>query len=368
MISTVATGTAPLNVSSTTVVNNLNSDLLDGQHGSYYAVAAEQNGINATQNTNIVNANTQLKAYTDGAIDSANTQLKSYVDGKSVYIGTSTVAFNRSSGSQSLTGVSIDGTANNISAYTINQNLGTSNSVSFDQVIATNNGNGTNFRIGDDAWIGDVNISNTFRVTGNQNAAEGYIIFGNGDTTALGRSNTGALTYGGNAILHASNYNSYALPLSGGTVTGKITATGSSVQLSTLLTNISEPVTVSANSASGTINLYVTTQSVLYYTSNAGGNFTLNITGSTNAFFPTLNSQLSTGQCITVVFLNTNGATAYYNSSVQVDGTTSGVTTKWQGGTTPSSGNASAIDAYTYTVIKTGNATFTVLASQTKFA
>lgn len=37
LISTIATGTAPISVSSSTVVANLNADLLDGQHGSYYA-------------------------------------------------------------------------------------------------------------------------------------------------------------------------------------------------------------------------------------------------------------------------------------------------------------------------------------------
>ena len=58
----------------------------------------------------------------------------------------------------------------------------------------------------------------------------------------------------------------------------------------------------------------------------------------------------------------------YYNSSVQVDGTTSGVTTKWQGGTAPTSGNASSVDTYNYVIIKTASATYTVLASQTKFA
>lgn len=35
--STIATGTAPLSVSSSTAVTNLNADLLDGQHGSFYA-------------------------------------------------------------------------------------------------------------------------------------------------------------------------------------------------------------------------------------------------------------------------------------------------------------------------------------------
>jgi hypothetical protein len=62
----------------------------------------------------------------------------------------------------------------------------------------------------------------------------------------------------------------------------------------------------------------------------------------------------------------TQGATAYYNNAVQVDG--SSVTPKWQGGTAPSAGNASSVDVYTYTIIKTGNAAFTVFASQIRFA
>jgi len=74
---------------------------------------------------------------------------------------------------------------------------------------------------------------------------------------------------------------------------------------------------------------------------------------------------MSTGQSVTAAFLVTQGATAYYNSTVQVDGTT--ITPKWQGGTAPSAGNASAIDTYVYTIIKTGSAAFTILASQTQF-
>jgi len=75
---------------------------------------------------------------------------------------------------------------------------------------------------------------------------------------------------------------------------------------------------------------------------------------------------MATGESITVAFLVTQGATPYYNNVVQVDG--SSVTPKWQGGTAPTSGNASSIDAYVYTIVKTGAATFTVFASQTKFA
>jgi hypothetical protein len=62
----------------------------------------------------------------------------------------------------------------------------------------------------------------------------------------------------------------------------------------------------------------------------------------------------------------TQGATAYYLNVYQVDGT--GVTPKWQGGSAPTEGNASGIDSYSFTIIKTADATFTVLASQTQFA
>jgi len=130
-----------------------------------------------------------------------------------------------------------------------------------------------------------------------------------------------------------------------------------------ILVGPEERTTISATAATGTINFDALTQGVLYYTSNASANFTLNVRGSSGA---TLNSILTTGDAITVVFLNTNGATAYYPTVYQVDG--SAVTPKWQGGTAPTAGNASSIDAYSLTIIKTASATFTVLASQTKFA
>jgi hypothetical protein len=65
------------------------------------------------------------------------------------------------------------------------------------QFISTNNGTGTNYKIGDDAWIGDINLANTARISGVQDSTQGYIVFGNSNGVALGRSGTGPLTYGG---------------------------------------------------------------------------------------------------------------------------------------------------------------------------
>ena len=149
------------------------------------------------------------------------------------------------------------------------------------------------------------------------------------------------------------------------TFTATQTFQGTSSVLGMVVNDVAEVATVSATAATGTINYDVTTQSVLYYTTNASANWTVNLRGSSGT---SLNTLMSTGQSITVAFLVTQGSTAYYNSSFQVDGTATGVTIKWQGGTAPTSGNASSIDVYTYTVIKTGSATYTVFASQTKFA
>ena len=126
---------------------------------------------------------------------------------------------------------------------------------------------------------------------------------------------------------------------------------------------LAEKATIAATAATGTINFDVITQAVLYFTTNASGNYTLNIRGDGSN---TLNSIMDTGESITVAHLVTQGGTAYYNNAVQIDG--SGVTPEWQGGSAPSAGNASSLDVYSYTIIKTGSATFTVLASQTQFA
>jgi len=126
-----------------------------------------------------------------------------------------------------------------------------------------------------------------------------------------------------------------------------------------------EVTNISATAATGTINVEVgSLGSVWYYTTNASANFTLNFRKSSSV---TLASLLSVGQSVTIVFLNTNGATAYYPSAIQIDG--SSVTPKWQGGAAPTSGNANSIDAYTFTILKTAaTPTYVVLANVVKFA
>jgi len=146
------------------------------------------------------------------------------------------------------------------------------------------------------------------------------------------------------------------------TFSGLQTFNGNSSALSSIFVNAAETTTVSAIAANGTINYDLTTQSVLYYTTNAAANWTVNFRGSSGT---TLNNTLANNQTITAAFLVSQGTTAYFANNTQIDGVN--VTPRWQNGVAPTAGNASGIDIYTYTIIKTGTGTFTVLASQTQF-
>jgi hypothetical protein len=186
------------------------------------------------------------------------------------------------------------------------------------------------------------------------------VAYGGSGATTL----TGVLKGNGTSAFTAATAGTdFVAPGTATTFTALQTFAGTSSNADLKTSNILETATISATAATGTIAYDVTTQSVLYYTTNASGNFTVNFRGSSGT---SLNTIMATGESISATFLVTNGATAYYNSAVQVDG--SSVTPKWQGGSAPTSGNANSIDAYTYVIFKTGSAAFTVLASVTRFA
>jgi len=302
--------------------------------------------------------------------------------------------------------------------YVTNTVTDTANSESgIYSILTANNASGSNIKIGNrssvttGASFAGTNLLNAFRGDITYSLASAYTGSLQGFRTSIGNSGAGAVSAiygftstapsntGGGSITNfygfaqddvttatavygylgsvTSGTGKYNLYMSGTadnyfagnvgvgttTPTSLLQTTGSSSKSAFKTPNIAEVNTVSATAATGTINYDVTTQSVLYYTTNASGNFTVNFRGSSGT---TLNTVMQTGESISVTFLVTNGSTAYYNSAVQVDG--SSVTPKWQGGTAPTSGNASSIDSYTYVIIKTGSAAFTVLASQTKFA
>jgi len=277
--------------------------------------------------------------------------------------GTGNTALGRSSASSNTTGSAL--VAIGYAALDANT-TGSNNTALGTSALQSNTTASNNTAVGYQAGYSAVTADyNTFigyyagrSTTGDQNTFIGKFA---GNAVTTGTLNTIIGAYNGNQggldIRTASNY--IVLSDGGGTPRATWNATGVLSQNSSIL----ELATVTAAAPSSTQNFDASTQAVQYFTTNAANNWTLNVRGNSST---TLNSVMAVGQSLSLTVLTTQGATAYYNSAVTIDGTS--VTPKWQGGTAPTSGNASSIDSYTYVILKTGSAAFTVLASVTKFA
>jgi hypothetical protein len=162
--------------------------------------------------------------------------------------------------------------------------------------------------------------------------------------------------------------------LTGGGTSGTVTLaidTGTTVDLATaqnlsnkVLIAPEERTTVSTSAATATTNFDADTQGVLYLTGSNTSDWTLNVRGSGST---TLNTKLAIGDSLSIIFITTNGSTAYKHSALTIDGNAQ--TVNWSGGTAPAAGNASAKDAYSFTIFKTASATYTVFgAGPVKYA
>ena len=225
---------------------------------------------------------------------------------------------------------------------------------------------------GNNTDVNNVNIAEGCAPSGINNAIREVM-------AALKRFETGAdgdsVTVGGNFVVSGTAtlsttttgpINGTTIPTSKTLVVTDVAQTFTAKQTfgtTTKIEEVLEKITVSATAATGTINFDALTQGALYYTTDASGNWTVNVRGDSGT---SLDTMMATGESLTVVFLVTQGSTAYYNSAFQIDG--SSVTPKWLGGEAPTEGTASSIDAYTYVIVKTASATFTVFASVVAFA
>ena len=153
-----------------------------------------------------------------------------------------------------------------------------------------------------------------------------------------------------------------------GASSGDLTLTDAIVALGTarttkLITNeVVEIADVKTDTLSGNVNINASEKALHYFTSNAGANWTFNFRGGASQ---TLNDAMEVGQSMTFALLATQGGTAYYMSSLDIDSVSQ--TVKWQGDTAVSAGTANGIDVYNFTIIKTASQTYTVLGSMSSF-
>jgi hypothetical protein len=225
---------------------------------------------------------------------------------------------------------------------------------------------GNTFAVGDELTHTKLNnaVNNaTFDTGAVDNATTqlsgGALIVKDGGITPAKLSTGGPSWTSGGALTATSIQNS---PIGSSTASSGAFTTLSASGTTSIYETV-EKAAVSGSALTGTVAFNWLDGAVVLYTANASANWTLNVRGNGST---TLNSSLATNDSITIAVLATQGATAYYQSAMQIDG--SSVTPKWAGGTAPTAGNASSIDVYTFTIIKTASATYTVLASQTKFA
>lgn len=188
-----------------------------------------------------------------------------------------------------------------------------------------------------------------------------WVSYGAGDITGVTAGN--GISGGGTSGTVTVSVDSAVVLTTTNTITASNKTFTSPIINDGVARGLEEDVNIVASAATGTINFDVATASIWYYTTNASANHTINVRYNSGT---TLNTALATGDAITVVWMNTNGTTAYWPSTFQVDGSTQ--TVRWQGGTAPTAGNASAVDVYVYTIIKTAaTPTYQVFASQTQF-
>lgn len=187
----------------------------------------------------------------------------------------------------------------------------------------------------------------------------GSIELGHASDTTLARGAAGVVTVEGvNVVTTSSSDTLTNKTLTSPTINGAHT----NLTKELIVQGLQERANVVAAAATGTINIDIATSSIWFYTSNATANHTLNFRYNSGT---TLSSKLAVGDVITVVWMNQNGATPYYPNVIQIDG--SAVTPKVPSAI--SAGNASSIDVYSFTIVKTAaTPTYQVLETQTKFA
>jgi hypothetical protein len=129
------------------------------------------------------------------------------------------------------------------------------------------------------------------------------------------------------------------------------------------LQQVAEKCVIDGVPLSGAYNFNLLGQSIVYKTGTTLADFTINFRGNDSV---PLNTVMSIGRTMTCALLVTNGSTGYYGTAFSIDGVS--ITPKWFDNSPPGGGSINSIDIYTFTIIKTADATFTLLAVASRFA
>ena len=145
-----------------------------------------------------------------------------------------------------------------------------------------------------------------------------------------------------------------------GTITGtNVKATGITTVTNfdatgTLVEAFSSTTTAWSSSA----DLNISNGNVHFSSANLGGtNNTLNIVSTAG-----INTDLAVGQTLSVTGITAVNSSSAYVNHITIDGVA--VTESWVGGSAPSDGGSSNYDVYSFTILKTGDATFIVIGNQ----
>ena len=215
-----------------------------------------------------------------------------------------------------------------------------------------------------------------FRIIGNTGGISLRANGTNAWSNAAGNEDYIVASQNGSVDLYYDNSKKLETTAHGAVVTGVATATtfsgelvGAAVTTSStglqasdvdLAGLLREQVTVTAGKLSDNTNINLQNGMVHLFTTTETTTSTPNLRYNAST---TLNSKMAIGEAISVTLI-TKAAAAAYSAQLTIDG--SSVTENWTGGNAPSDGGSSGVDIHAYTIIKTADATFTVLATQTK--
>lgn len=224
-------------------------------------------------------------------------------------------------------------------------------------------------------YFGNINGANVIGSVSSANSVSGSNVVG-----TVGSAST-AYSVNGSNVVGAVSAASTAYSVSGGNVSGAVSLATTALTASTVTTNaqpnitstgtltsltvnglssikeVKESFATDATAPTGTVNLDVLSSAILYKTTNASANFTLNIRGNSST---TLNSILNTGESFSVTLVYSVGSGTYTPTTVQIDGTTQSV--KYPSGVAITA-TASSVTIISFTILKTNANTYTVIGN-----